>query len=398
MTTAWTVLVAAYLALLLYLAGGLRRGPPDDREPATFHDRWPSVDLVVAARDEADTLPATLADLVGQSYPGRLRIVVVDDRSTDRTPDVVRAAAVADPRVHLVQVAECAAGRAPKVHAVAVGVGAGRGEIVATTDADCRVGPGWLRAMVAPFADPTIVWTRGPVTTQPPGQAHGFRERFEAIDWLSLMVVSRSLARQGGPWTSSANAQAYRREAFERAGGFGAAAAAPSGDEDLLAQRLARWPGARAVFVDDPAARVWTRPMPTWAAWWRQRWRWASRFRHAAHYHPAYWGGIVLLGLVSAAAVVALAVAPWRPDLAVALLGPWAAKVAAEVAGLRSGLRALGRGDLVGGALLGWALLHPFAVATAALAAAVRSASWTPSRGGGSEATAVGRRPRTAPR
>lgn len=396
MTIVLAVLVAAYLTLLLHVARGLRpTSPPRSSAPARG-GRWPSVDLVVAARNEAATLPATLATLARLDYPGRLRVIVVDDRSTDGTDAVVRAAAERDPRLRLVRVATSAPGRAPKVHAIAVGVSAGRGEIVATTDADCRVGPDWLRAMVAPFADPAVVWTLGTVTTRAPGEARGFRERFEAIDWLSLMVVSRSLARLGGPWATSANAQAYRRSALARVGGFEPVAAAPSGDEDLLAQRVARLPGARAVFVDD--ARVWTRPMPSWGAWLRQRWRWASRFRHARRYHPAYWGGIVLLGAVSVAAVTALAALPWRPGDAPAVLALLAAKAAVEMAGLRAGLRALGRADLTGTALVGWALLHPFAVTVAALAAVLRSASWRPVSPGTAPASPRAGRARPAPR
>lgn len=47
--------------------------------------RWPSVAVVVPARDEADLLPATLPALLGQNYPGPVRVVLVDDHSEDGT-------------------------------------------------------------------------------------------------------------------------------------------------------------------------------------------------------------------------------------------------------------------------------------------------------------------------
>jgi hypothetical protein len=232
------------------------------------------------------------------------------------------------------------------VNAVWHGLRAGSGEIVMTTDADCRVGPDWVRAMATPFADPDVVLALGSVTTRGPGEARGFRERFEAIDWLSLMLTSRSLARFGRTFASSANAQAYRRDAFERVGGFGLAARAPSGDEDLLAQRLGRLPDARAVFVDDPAAWVLTRPMPSWGALLRQRRRWASRYQHVDQYHPAFWSAIVLLGAQSAALAVALLALPFAPAAAPTVLALWGAKVAIEVLGAHVGLGRLGRADL----------------------------------------------------
>jgi len=366
-----TVLVLPYLALLLLVAVGMHWPTP----PLPAPRRWPSVDVVVAARDEEARLPATLASLRTIDYPGDLRVIVVDDRSTDRTAAVVRAACARDPRLTLVRVRRSSLRMAPKVHAVAQGVRAGSGEVVLTTDADCRVDPGWVRAMIAPFADPQVVWTLGSVTTAGPGEAHGFRERFEAIDWLSLMLVSRSLARLGWNLASSANAQAFRRAAFRAAGGYGIAGRAPSGDEDLLLQRLGRLPGARSVFVDEPAARVITSSMASWKGLSAQRRRWVTRYQHVEQYHPAFWLGITLLGAQSLGLSLAVLSLPFAPGAAPTVLGLWGAKLAIEVVGLRTGLRLLGRSDLAGG-VLGWALLHPFFVSLALLGSLLRPASW----------------------
>ncbi|MFO8151139.1 MAG: glycosyltransferase [Trueperaceae bacterium] len=362
-----TALVVPYLALMLLIALGMRW----PTAPAPAVRRWPSVDVVVAARDEEVRLPATLAALRALDYPGVLRVIVVDDRSSDATAQVVRAARLRDPRLSLVEVRRSSRRMAPKVHAVATGVRAGSGEIVLTTDADCVVDPGWARAMVAPFADPRVVWTLGSVTTRRPGEARGFRERFEAIDWLSLMLVSRSLSRLGWSLASSANAQAYRRSAFEAVGGFGLAGRAPSGDEDLLAQRLGRLPRTRSVFVDEPAARVITAPMPSWRRLIDQRRRWVSRYQHVDQYHRGFWLAITLLGVQSLALSLALLSLPFVPGAAGTVLGLWGAKLAIEVPGMRVGMRLLGRPDLVGG-VLGWALLHPFFISLALVASLLR--------------------------
>ncbi len=370
-------LVLAHVAVLVWIAAGVVATPA---RAASAHaappSGWPDVDIVVPARDEAAALPATLASLQDVEYPGVLTIYVVDDRSADGTAAVVRAAAASDRRVRLVQVRSASRRWAPKVHAVAQGLRAGSGAIVLTTDSDCRVPRGWVRAMVAPFADPAVVLVLGTVTTRGPGEARSFRERFEAIDWLSLMFASRSMVRAGRAFASSANDQAYRRSAFERAGGFGIAGRAPSGDEDLLAQRLTRLPGARAVFLDHPEAAVLTAPMPSWRALLLQRRRWVSRYHHVDQYHPAFWLGIALLGLQSVALAVALLALPWVPQAAPVVLGLWATKLAVEIGGAHIGLVRIGRRDLTGWPLLGWALLHPFYIAIAVLASFVRPSSW----------------------
>lgn len=63
-----------------------------DEEPVAEPKAWPDVIAVVPARDEADVIRRAIGSLVAQDYPGSLRIVLVDDGSTDGTSDIARAA------------------------------------------------------------------------------------------------------------------------------------------------------------------------------------------------------------------------------------------------------------------------------------------------------------------
>jgi glycosyltransferase involved in cell wall biosynthesis len=77
---AWLYLVAAH--------GGYwrtsQRLPRVSGEP----DAWPDVVAVVPARNEAEMLPVTLPELLGQEYPGALSVIVVDDGSSDGTGEI----------------------------------------------------------------------------------------------------------------------------------------------------------------------------------------------------------------------------------------------------------------------------------------------------------------------
>ena len=79
---AWVYLVAAH-------GGFWRTGQrlPLRRSATTTagHDQWPAVVAVVPARNEADSLPATLPALLAQDYPGEFRVFLVDDGSDDGT-------------------------------------------------------------------------------------------------------------------------------------------------------------------------------------------------------------------------------------------------------------------------------------------------------------------------
>ncbi|MFF2730756.1 glycosyltransferase [Streptomyces sp. NPDC058008] len=65
----------------------------DQRLPGRREDpsRWPSVAVVVPARDEAEVLPTSLPSLLAQDYPGDAEIILVDDCSGDGTGDLSRA-------------------------------------------------------------------------------------------------------------------------------------------------------------------------------------------------------------------------------------------------------------------------------------------------------------------
>ncbi|WP_405498097.1 glycosyltransferase [Nocardia sp. NBC_00511] len=70
----------------------LRPGPHRVDEPVT---------VCVPARDEADRLPALIADLRAQRGLTDLRVLILDDASTDGTSDAARAAIADDPRFRL---------------------------------------------------------------------------------------------------------------------------------------------------------------------------------------------------------------------------------------------------------------------------------------------------------
>jgi cellulose synthase/poly-beta-1,6-N-acetylglucosamine synthase-like glycosyltransferase len=142
----------ASLAWIVYLLRSLYEGarlPQLARRPPPEPSRWPSLAVVVPARDEAGPLREALATLCAQDYPN-LEIVVVDDRSEDGTGRVADEAEASDPRVRSLHVAQLPEGWLGKVHALHVGAAAvPRAEWVLFTDADVHFAAGALRRAVA---------------------------------------------------------------------------------------------------------------------------------------------------------------------------------------------------------------------------------------------------------
>lgn len=124
----------------------------DGRAPPP--ERWPEVVAVVPARDEAGLLPETLGSLLDQDYPGGLRIVLVDDESSDGTAEVAERLAKAHPRgarLTVVRTPPRPPGWVGKMWAVETGTRAGAGEHAywLLTDADVSHGSDSLRRLVS---------------------------------------------------------------------------------------------------------------------------------------------------------------------------------------------------------------------------------------------------------
>ncbi|MFE0450644.1 glycosyltransferase [Streptomyces sp. NPDC058914] len=150
----WTAAVslAAWLWLLLCQGFFWRTDVrlPSRREPG----EWPSVCVVVPARDEAAVLPASLPSLLAQEYPGRAEIFLVDDGSTDGTAELARGLARRHGGLPLTvgSPGEPPTGWTGKLWAVRHGIGLARArdpEYLLLTDADIAHAPDSLRELVA---------------------------------------------------------------------------------------------------------------------------------------------------------------------------------------------------------------------------------------------------------
>lgn len=364
------LLVLPYLGLMIMVIVGTRR--PD--RAGRRSDR-PSVTVVLPAHNEETRLGPTLLSLSRQEYDGPLEFVIVDDRSTDATPHIIDAVAGRDPRFRRLTLTKQGRRYSPKVNAVNAGISSSTGEIIITTDADGEYPAGWIAELVAHFA-PGVVMVVGYVECTRAWRTRGWLQLFESADWLSLMLSSRSMTRFGFKAASSACNQAYLRSAFEAVRGFGPSGRAPSGDEDLLTQRLGKLPDARIVFAGTPASRVLTQPVESVSQLLKQRRRWISRYHHLMHYEPRFLASIALLGLQSIALALAILLLPFFPAAAPWVLGLVAAKLLIEMTGMSIGCRQFSRHDLAGLPSLFWAMLHPFFIGWTVVLSFTRPADW----------------------
>jgi len=118
-----------------------------DFVPAADRD-CPRISLIFAARDEQEKLPAALATLAAIDYP-QLEIIAVNDRSQDRTGQILDDFAQGHEYFRVAHVDKLPAGWLGKTHALQTGYDGSTGDWLLFTDADVRFGPDVMRRSVS---------------------------------------------------------------------------------------------------------------------------------------------------------------------------------------------------------------------------------------------------------
>ncbi len=309
-----------------------RKGLP--RSPENPPERLPplQVSLLIPARNEANYLPTLLAALARETFP-LLEVIIVDDHSTDATREVVQAwqGRLPFPLHYLLSTG------AGKKAALLTGLRAARGSIVLTLDADTIPLPGAIETLLCPFAQPAVQMSAAYVRFwNEAAFAEGdffqrFLLAFQALEMAGILALTAGSWQRGEPITVNGAFLAYRREAFEKVGGWGDAPH-PGGDDELLMQRLYRQMGPQALSFSGAVAE--TRPALTWREFWHQRHRWLSKTRYAIV--PWVRAGLLALGLTH---LLFWGLLLFEPKLALLHLGVTGALQAWVIEAGRRGMR-----------------------------------------------------------
>ena len=131
------VWIGQLVAALVHRARAPRLAELPDHEPA---GGWPSLAVVIAARDEAAMIGRAVRSLLDQDYPV-LDVIVVDDRSTDGTGAILDGLADEETNLSVAHVDELPDGWLGKTHAMQRGAEATDAAWVLFTDGDVILAP-----------------------------------------------------------------------------------------------------------------------------------------------------------------------------------------------------------------------------------------------------------------
>jgi chlorobactene glucosyltransferase len=191
--------------------------------PAGAREEMPVLSVVVPARNEQRSIERCVRSLLAQTL-AEYELIVVDDRSEDRTGEILERLAREDARLRVVRGAPLPAGWAGKPWALAQGARAARGSWLLFTDADTSHAPHACASALAfardRGADALTLWTHQ--------ELGSWGERAVLPSLLAMLVVaSGGIERLNDPADREhalANGQyvLVSRTAHEALGGYDA--------------------------------------------------------------------------------------------------------------------------------------------------------------------------------
>ncbi len=261
-------------------------------EPVAPPKNGPLISVCIPARNEADHIRTCLEAMLAQTYPN-FEVIVVDDRSTDATPQILQEFA-GDPRLHIVHGSELPEGWAGKPHALVQAAAAAHGQWLCLVDADTRLVPealaGCYASAVATGADLFTMLTRQITGT--------FWEKTVMPLIMTALSVGFPPRAVNDPRrrTAVANGQfiMIKRDVYDTLGGH--ERIKDKIVEDKALAELVKWSGYRLILADGrhvASTRMYTSLPQMWEGWTKNIFLGLSG--QPAHIFLGAFGGVLLV-------------------------------------------------------------------------------------------------------
>jgi cellulose synthase/poly-beta-1,6-N-acetylglucosamine synthase-like glycosyltransferase len=189
----------------------------NSRKPSNnFPGKLPIVSIIVAARNEEDNIGLCIESLLKIDYPGdKLEIILMNDRSTDRTKEIIFSYMEKNPVIKYLEANESIGKLKGKTNALAIAIKKSKGEMIFTTDADIQVRPAWVMEMIKYYDGVTGVVSSFS-TIAPKNLWWGM----QSFDWLYLLAIACGGNGVNQEISCLGNNMSYRRKAYEEVGGY----------------------------------------------------------------------------------------------------------------------------------------------------------------------------------
>lgn len=235
------------------------------------------ISVVVAARNESKNIEQCIQSILAQQYPTHLfELIIVDDFSTDDT--VEKAKRFDSENLKIIRLADELSTQENiisfKKKALTIGIEKSKGTLIVTTDADCWMGEHWLHNIAAFYENSNPKMIVAPVRFS---SNFSILQLFQSIDFTTMQGITIATVRlRLGIMCNGANL-AFERSVFDEVNGYDGVDHLVSGDDYLLQLKIKEKYPFGVHYLKSKAAIVDTLPQDSWAGFFQQRIRWASK-------------------------------------------------------------------------------------------------------------------------
>ena len=256
-----------YAGSLFYFIFGLSK-----KEDQSKNLNTPPVSVIIAVRNGEKNLTRLLTALKKQVYNGKMEFIIVDDESSDNSPQIINKFAQNDYRFIYTSSMNGDKNLNFKKRALDAGIKKSQYERLLFTDVDCIIQFYWVKSMLSSFTneiDYLIGYSEAIDTST-------IAAKFQKMDFFMLLSAARGMVNNNSAWACTGQNQAYRKSLYNSVGGFSKIADQLQGDDSLFLLLCRKARNVKVNFATSPESFVISRPELTWKSLLKQRTRWAG--------------------------------------------------------------------------------------------------------------------------
>lgn len=268
----WYVVIIYALGLMTVLR---KWGSIQSENSAEEKIEYHKFSVLIPIRNEASNISVLLQELDLQIYPkDKFEVIVINDHSTDDSLQVIHDL---KPKLQcslrLIQLPDKCEG---KKAALKEGISQASGDIIVTTDGDCRVYRNWLNTFNIAFQNSATKMAFGGVSYITENR---LLHALQAMELCVLVAVGAVMNKMEWPSMCNGANLAFHKKKFLELGGYSGNEHIPTGDDEFLLRKFYKDASNSISFIKAWNNVVLTNPVNTWGELIQQKIRWASKWK-----------------------------------------------------------------------------------------------------------------------
>jgi len=270
----FSILIALYFCVTLLLLLAWWRIPYYKASKQT-QDNLAKISVIIPVRNEAQNIDFLLKDLSLQSYQN-FEVFIINDHSTDETVQIIKN--FIKNNILNIQLLHLEKDYpSPKKMAITQACQNASGELIVTTDGDCRVKKDWLLNFACFFKEKQAKFISAGVTFY---QEKNTFEKMQSIEFGSLIASGAATLSLGFPTMANGANMAYPLKVFKEVKGYEGVEHIASGDDEFLLHKIAKKYPTQVFFLKNKSSIVYTLAKQSLKDFEAQRVRWASKWSY----------------------------------------------------------------------------------------------------------------------